>query len=166
MKTKKHLIRFPGDVLLRKRQVCIILGLLLMTLLSDRQNLFAFSSKPLNGPQPNAPWVLDTTVANVDFFYMISECEGKKVVFLKFNNRNSNKVKVNWKEVFSTQFEKHREGFRGEKQLVLSQGETFQSDCSQINVKECMVLPSEVSPSYNADIVTFRFSKISVGNAF
>src|SRR5687767_12988572 len=68
---------------------------------------------------PVPQWVLYASVRNVDFYYRIGECTGKKVVFLKFNNRNSQKVKVSWKEVFNTQFEVQKEGFRGTKHLML-----------------------------------------------
>jgi len=113
---------------------------------------------------PAPGWVLYASVRNVDFYYRIAECTGKKVVFLKFNNRNTQKVKVSWKEVFNTQFEVQKEGFRGTKQLMLPVGETAQSDCSNLKVKELLVLPSQVNPSYNADIKKFHFKNISVVN--
>ncbi len=113
---------------------------------------------------PSPGWVLYASVHNVDFYYRIGECTGKKVVFLKFNNRNTQKVKVSWKEVFNTQFEVQKEGFRGTKQLMLPVGETAQSDCSNLKVKELLVLPSQVNPSYHADIKKFHFKNISVVN--
>jgi hypothetical protein len=113
-------------------------------------------------PQPG--WVLYASVRNVDFYYRIGECTGKKVVFLRFNNRNTQKVKVSWKEVFNTQFEVQKEGFRGTKHLMLPVGETAQSDCSNLKVKELVVLPSHVNPSYNAEIKKFHFKSINVVN--
>ena len=113
---------------------------------------------------PVPEWVLYASVRNVDFYYRIGECTGKKVVFLKFNNRNTQKVKVSWKEVFNTQFEVQKEGFRGTKHLMLPIGETAQSDCSNLRIKELLVLPGHVNPSYNADIKKFHFKNISVVN--
>ena len=164
MKTNKHLIRFPGFALTHMGKVHFLM-VMMVSLLCLTQSTFAFSFSPLTPPHPNAEWVLDKTVSNVDFYYMISECDGKKVVFLKFNNRNDKKVKVSWKEVFSTQFEKTREGFKGEKQLVLSKGETLQDDCKNVNVKQCIVLPSEVSSTYLAEIISFTFSQVRVSDA-
>ena len=109
-------------------------------------------------------WVFDKTVQNVDLYHMITECEGKKVVFLKFNNRNLYKVKISWKEVFVTQMEKAREGFRGMKQLVLPPGETAQSDCTDVKNKECIIISSQVSPAYPAEILKFEFKDINITN--
>jgi hypothetical protein len=108
-------------------------------------------------------WVLSATVQNVDFFYQITGCNGKQVVLLKFNNRNATKVKVSWKEVFTTQFENGKEG-SGKKSLLLSTGETFDVDCSNAKIKECIVLSSHVSPAYIADIRKFGFKDITVNN--
>ena len=115
-------------------------------------------------PDQNREWVLFSSVRNVDFFYRISDCSGKKVVFLKFNNRNAQRVKVTWKEVFSTQFEVDKEGFKGTKQLLLPSGETAQADCSDIKVKELIVLPGHVNPAYEADIKRFNFRNITVAD--
>jgi hypothetical protein len=109
-------------------------------------------------------WTLYTTVRNVDFYYRIADCSGKKVVLMKFNNRNAQRVKVTWKEVFNTQFEAQKEGFRGTKQLTLPTGETSQTDCANIRVKELVVLPGQVNPTYQADIKRFNFKNITVVN--
>ena len=109
-------------------------------------------------------WTLYTTVRNVDFYYRIADCSGKKVVLMKFNNRNAQRVKVTWKEVFNTQFEAQKEGFRGTKQITLPVGETSQTDCATIRVKELIVLPGQVNPSYQADIKRFNFRNITVVN--
>ena len=111
-----------------------------------------------------AEWVLVATVNNVDFYYQITDCSGKNVVLLKFNNRNASKVKVTWKEVFTTQFEKDRTGLAGTKQLLLATGETFEAACSEVKIKELVILPSQVNPAYSADIKKFGFKDIMVTN--
>jgi hypothetical protein len=163
MKTKKHLIRFPGTVL-RKLQSVHVKGFMLLAFFLLQQKIGAVTHSPRD-MRPAAEWILDKTVSNVDFYYLISECEGKKVVFLKFINRNNSKVKVSWKEIFSTQFEKNRAGYKGPKQLVLSKGETAQTNCNQVNIKECLVQPSEVSTTYLAEITSFSFSDVQVSTA-
>ena len=117
-----------------------------------------------NGKPAADTWVFDKTVQNVDLYHMITACEGRKVVFLKFNNRNAYKVKISWKELFVTQMEKAREGFRGMKQLVLPPGETAQSDCTDVKNKECIIVSSQVSPAYPAEILQFEFKNINVTN--
>ncbi len=109
-------------------------------------------------------WNLDATVSNVELYHAISECNGKKVVFLKFNNKNSGPVTVYWKEVFITQ-EKNAEkteGPFGEKQLVLSSGETFSSGCDDIKQKELLARPDQITPVYQAEIIKFNFQDIRV----
>lgn len=118
----------------------------------------------LHNAFPADTWVFDKTVQNVDLYHMITACEGQKVVFLKFNNRNMYKVKISWKEVFVTQMEKAREGFRGMKQLILPPGETAQSDCTDVKNKECLIVASQVSPAYPAEIIQFEFKNINVSN--
>src|SRR3954447_12504171 len=97
----------------------------------------------------NIDWIHDTTAGNVDFYHLIGVCDGRKLVYLRFNNRNNHKVKLSWKEVFVTQFEKSKEGFRGEKQLVLPSGETSASGCNDLPT-ECIISAVQVSATYVA----------------
>jgi hypothetical protein len=96
---------------------------------------------------------------------MMTECNGKKVVLLKFNNRNNYKIKVSWKEVFKTQLEQQTESFRGQKQLVIAPGEIFESDCTNIKYKECLITSDQVSAAYGAEILKFDFKDINVSKA-
>ena len=133
------------------------------------QAVFSSFGAPGETPAPfhinqTPEWTLYTTVRNVDFYYRIADCSGRKVVLMKFNNRNAQRVKVTWKEVFNTQFEAQKEGFRGTKQLTLPTGETSQTNCANIRVKELIVLPGQVNPSYQADIKRFNFRNITVVN--
>ncbi len=110
-------------------------------------------------------WVFHQTVINVDFYHMLANCDGKKVVLLKFNNRNNHKVKVSWKEVFSTQFNKDVEGFAGKKILTVAPGETFASGCGDTKNKDLLILPAQVVPTYIAEIAAFEFKELKVSSA-
>lgn len=129
-------------------------------------NSFVHKSVPDANPHRIAPpeWVLFKTVNNVDFYYQFNDCSGKKVVFLKLNNRNKQAVKVSWKEVFTTQFEKDKTGMAGTKHLLIGTGEISAADCSNIKIKELVVLPSHVNPTYNADIQKFSITDLMVTN--
>ena len=129
-----------------------------------KQNMAASGVYAETVNAPAGDWVLHSTVRNVDFYYRISDCSGKNAVFLKFNNRNRAQVKISWKEVFTTQFDVGKEGFRGIKHLLLPIGETAVVDCANITIKECVVLPSHVTPSYMAEIRQFTFRNITVVN--
>ena len=107
-------------------------------------------------------WKLDTTINGVAFYHSISNCNGKNTVFLKFVNNNNYQVKVSWKEVFATQAGQNEEGFRGKKSLVLPVGETSETNCINARIKECVILPSEVAPTYPAEISGFRFKEITI----
>jgi hypothetical protein len=107
-------------------------------------------------------WVLGQTVNNVEFYYKIAECNGKKVVLLKLNNKNSYKVKISWKEVFTTQMEQQAEGHFGKKELTVAPGEVYAGECTGSIHKELLILPTGVSPAYSADIQKFAYKDISV----
>lgn len=109
-------------------------------------------------------WVYDKTVNHVDFYHKIISCEGKNAVVLKFINKNSYKVKVSWKEAFETaQVKIMTEAVYGEKELVLSAGETLLSPgCEGSNSKQCLVLSQQAFPHYNADIIKFEFKDILI----
>lgn len=124
---------------------------------------------PINRLSAQAPvkdpnWIYDTSVKGVQFYHSIVDCNGKKVVFLKFNNQNNNPVEVSWKEVFTTQALNKQEGFLGQKKLTLSKGETFASDCAEITHRNCLILPRDVSPAYAVVISKFEFKDIVVSS--
>ena len=110
-----------------------------------------------------ASWILDTTVNGVEFYHSIQECNGKKAVFLKFNNRNTYQVKVSWKEVFATQQEAKVEGGKGQKELIIPTGVTVPASCTDnMMSRKNIVLSSEVSPMYVAEIRGYSFKDIQV----
>ena len=109
-------------------------------------------------------WIFDKTVGNVDFYHLIAVCGRNKVVFLKFNNKNSYKVNVSWQEVFITK-QKNAEKTEGpfrQKQLVLLPGETSQSDCENIKQDELLARPDQTTPVYRAQITKFIFKDVIV----
>jgi hypothetical protein len=107
-------------------------------------------------------WVLDKTVGNVDFYHSIIICNGKKSVFLKFNNKNNHAVKITWKEVFKTPTEETKDGYMGKKEMVLSSGITEPNDCADAGNKKSIILPSEVDPMAVIEILDFSFKEITV----
>ncbi|MBC7936722.1 MAG: hypothetical protein H7Y86_15330 [Rhizobacter sp.] len=107
-------------------------------------------------------WILDTEVNGVEFYHSIQDCNGKKVVFLKFNNKNSYAVEVSWKEVFTTQEGPQIEGFLGQKTIVLEVGETKETDCSNPLKKQLLIMPEQVKPTYLAEVSKFNYKAITV----
>jgi hypothetical protein len=107
-------------------------------------------------------WILDSKVNGVEFYHSIEECNGKKVVFLKFNNTNAYSVKVTWKEVFTTQAEVGAEGFSGKKELVVTPGITMPASCTDIINKKNIIVSSDISPTYIAEIQKFNYKDINV----
>ena len=110
-------------------------------------------------------WVFHQTVNNVDFYHMLANCDGKKVVLLKFNNRNNHKVKVSWKEVLTTQFDKEVESYGGKKVVTITPGETFASSCGDNKHKDLLIMPAQVVPTYIAEISAFQFKELKVSSA-
>lgn len=136
------------------------------------ENIPVISAEPTSGClNPTNPivtqdqWIFDKTVGNVDFYHRLADCSGQKVVFLKLNNKNSNAVHVSWKEVFATQMQAETEGFSGKKQLTLKPGESFVKDCSDSRLKELLILPTQVNPTYVVEIKQFGFKDIAVNKA-
>ena len=129
------------------------------------QNYLAVQSNSPAKQNFDVDWQLDATVSGVQFYHSITGCNGKKVVFLKFVNTNTYQVKIAWKEVFATQADPKIEGYMGQKKLLLPPGETSETDCANSRHKECLILPSQVTPTYNADILKFEYKEITVSKA-
>ncbi len=139
---------------------------------------FNLNAKPTSFNEPNIPvhlellpnfaagtatWTLDATVNDVECYYKIENCNGSTIVFLKFNNKNANNVKITWNEVYTTQLEKAAPGFFGQRELVLLPGVTSEYDCN--GVHEVLVLrTAQISPAYPVEVKQFNFSNITVTN--
>ncbi len=129
------------------------LGLLLFS------TTLAFSQEKL----VNVSWLPDRTIDNVEFFYRIADCDGKKVVALKFNNRNHHSVNVTWNDFFVTQFKGNKaESVSAQKRLKLAPGITAGSACENVRQKELITSPKQASPVYQEEIVQFKFKDIKV----
>jgi len=110
-----------------------------------------------------ASWTLDATVDNVECYYKIESCNGFTAVFLRFNNKNLNNVKITWKEVFTTQVENTLPSFVGQKELILIPGATADNDCNSVN--EILIIRTpQITPLYAAEVKKFNFSNITVTN--
>lgn len=113
---------------------------------------------------PPLKWQLDATVGGVQFYHAITTCNGKKVVFLKFNNRNSSAVNVSWKEVFVLQQNATKvDDLLGQKKLTVQPGETLQSNCAEQKQRELLTpRVQQVTPVDKGEIVKFSFKNIKV----
>lgn len=106
-KTPTATASFLTSVLFNIRRSIFSRTAILFSLLILQSQAFSFSLNNFNPARitkslklnllhnafPADTWVFDRTVQNVDLYHMVTACEGKKVVFLKFNNRNTYKVK-------------------------------------------------------------------------
>ncbi|NTS42361.1 hypothetical protein HRG84_15780 [Flavisolibacter sp. BT320] len=110
-------------------------------------------------------WQLDATVNGVEFYHAITECGGRKIVFLKVNNKNAYKVNVSWKEVFTTVEGKEVAGAEAQKTLQLPTGEAFETSCETMTRKELVILPERVTPTYVVKIAKFNYKDIAVSRA-
>jgi hypothetical protein len=142
-----------------------LLFLLLLTFFSFQLTFQAAAQGTASGNlTPPLKWQLDATVGGVQFYHAITTCNNKKVVFLKFNNRNNSAVKLSWKEVFELQQDSERvENLLGQKHLTLQPGELFQSSCADQKQK-VLLTPrvQQVTPVDRGDIVKFSFKEIKV----
>lgn len=123
---------------------------------------FLYAQNDIVSPDKTGAWILDQTVSQVDFYHMINECNGEKLVFIKLFNRNTYPVKVAWDETVATQLETARSASRGKKSLIVQSGKSLNSDCNSGTHKELVTLSSEVSPAYVAIISKFNFQNITV----
>ena len=137
------------------RKNLLLIPLLICHLLLHAQEKNSSQASP-------GKWILDKSIGNVEFFYMIVDCNGKNTVFLKLVNHNDYKVKVSWDEEFATQFVKNAKSRKGTKQFVLSARQTKASDCSSQNFTEGMIAPEQISPTYIAEFKKFEYLDIKV----
>ncbi len=143
---------------MRQKNFLIVIVMLLCNQLIAQKQTAAL-------PDKTNVWILDKSVSNVDFYHMIKECNGSKVVVVKFHNKNSYHVDVNWSESFSTQLEQNVIGAKGIKNIILQPGITSFSDCSSQNHRKFMTTNDEVSLAYVAVISKFDFINIQVKKA-
>jgi hypothetical protein len=119
------------------------------------------STASVSGDDNN--WVLDKSVGNVDLYYKISECNGEKVIFLKFDNKNTYSVKVAWKEAVTDKtFGKEVDCYYGEKNLTLAPGVTLQDGCGSVLVPECQINLKTAIPTHPVDPLNLEFKEVTI----
>ena len=85
--------------------------------------------------QDKVKYTLGTTSGNVECYYNLTTCDGKTVVLLRFNNRNTTPVTISWKEVFTTkQFPEKAVGY-WPKQVTIAPGISEAAGCGDTNHK-------------------------------
>ncbi len=123
----------------------------------------SFAQGRIHLPDKQGSWVFDKTVSNVDMYHMIDECNGKNVIYLKFENKNKFKVQINWKEVFVTsQVAAKTESFDGEKKLLLPAGQVMTTYCGETINQACLILAEKAIPHYKADFRNFEFKDVLI----
>jgi hypothetical protein len=127
-------------------------------LLLSSGNLFAQSKTGVS------PWTLYKTVANIEFYHQVAECDGKKIVLLKFNNKTQQKVTIQWKDSFEMNPGEpnmlHQTS--AVKSIVLLPGTTSATDCNNTKQKALLSQPPQLSPIYKAEPFKFSFSEIKI----
>jgi len=112
--------------------------------------------------QTQEGYTLGTTSGNVDCYYSITNCNGKTVVLLRFDNKNTSPVTVAWKEIFTTkQLPKSMPGHLN-KQVTLAPGVSSVLNCEDMSHREYIIGEADVNQTYRADITGFRFGEVSV----
>lgn len=109
-------------------------------------------------------WILDSRVSGVECYYSIQQCDGKSAVFLKFENKNAEPVKIYWRETFIID---HPDGHKVYntpllKELVLLPGETAEPDCEDTKQTALITHPIQASPVYKEKVIKFIFKDIKV----
>jgi hypothetical protein len=163
LQAKSHFLRAHTRRFSTKSIKGVLMVFFLVLLLQSTNGLFA--QRPPENSTPRINWSLNATVNNVKFYHAIVDCNGKKMVFLKFDNKNSYPVDVTWKEVFATQLEEKADGYAGKKQLTLQKGVTMPVNCADNLNKKNIISSSEVSPTYVVEIRKFDYKEISVSKA-
>ncbi len=136
-----------------------------LTLCLSHVMLLAAAQASSSGNQTNVlKWQLSATLGGVQFYHAIATCNGKKVVFLKFNNQNPSTVTIAWKEAFTLQQNSEKgEDMPGQKQLTLPPGVLSQLGCADQKQMELLTpRVQQVTPVDRGEIVKFSFKDIKV----
>ncbi len=123
---------------------------------------FTLSTSLLVSAQEPPGYTLGKSADNVDCYYRISDCNGKTVLFLVFDNRNPSAVNVSWTELFSTkQVPEKTPGYK-QKELLLAPGLSEAADCSITEDKVYIIDETDVHRAYRADITGFEFGNVQI----
>lgn len=108
-------------------------------------------------------WTLNKSTGNVDFYYKIGECNGQDAIFLKIVNKNNYGVKVTWTDVVNDNVSgMNVEARYGLKEHIVAPGASLQSDCSEAESSDLIVLAIKIIPTHKADITNFEFKNVKV----
>lgn len=118
------------------------------------------SSSPSGGP---SEWTLQTTNAQVEFYYKVDDCNGEKAVYLKIANKNNYKISVKWEEVYvDKKSGASIKNFSGQKELIIAANTTIEASCNSKEYLECLIPFSMVTPTMTMDVQSLEFKNISV----
>lgn len=109
-----------------------------------------------------ATWILDARDQKVEFYHSLIDCNGKAVVFLKFNNKNNYPVHISWRDVLVVNSSRTRQGLNTKKELLLAPGITTPSDCSDAINKLLILLPPQIAPLAVRQMVDYSFKEVKV----
>ena len=126
--------------------------------------LFAAFLLGCRAAQAQAPagYTAGGSAGNVDCYYAITQCNGKTVVLLRFDNKNAAAVHLSWKEAFNTvEFPQTSPGLRT-KQVTLAPGLSPAVNCQNNTQPELMIGEGDVTPTYIAHITGFGFTNLNV----
>lgn len=132
----------------------------LRTLLLALGLLFAVSMETFG---QDDSWTLQTTVDNVDLQYKIVDCGEKKAVLMRFDNKNDFSVQVSWRHIIGSTLVPNTTVESSDTfSIVIGSGTTAPENCEDSNLEALVILPTEVDPTYIADITNFSFSSVTV----
>jgi hypothetical protein len=124
--------------------------------------LFSLMLISLAGFAQGPAYTLGTTASAVYCYYSITNCNGKTVVMLRFDNRNSSAVTISWKEEFNTTLVPGSNPGYKVKQAILPPGVSEASSCTDANHNNYIIGEADVSRTYRADITGFAFSDVTI----
>lgn len=128
-------------------------------------SLFIFVGSTISGAGAgeDGKWILKKSTGNVSLYYKIGECNGSDVIFLKFDNKNNYNVRITWKESITDKANGAQiDNYKGQKELVLVPGVTQQDGCAGLNVEECVIRMTEVTPVRVVDPQELEFKDVKV----
>jgi hypothetical protein len=124
--------------------------------------LFSLMLLSVQGFSQQAAYTLGLNAGNVDCYYVLDQCNGKTVVLLRFDNRNSSPVTISWEEQFTTvQMPQWSPGIKT-KQMVLPVGVTELTGCGDPGNRLLIIHGTQVSHTYVADITGFAYTNVTV----
>ena len=110
-------------------------------------------------------WQLNATESGVKCYYRLTECNGQKLVFLKFENTNRKAVSISWNESFVAKEDKTaaKQSSFGIKEMELLPGIIEAVSCESADMQGKLITrPRQTTPVYRANIISFSFTNVIV----